>query len=193
MSAFNIGKLQKVEKFGKPALVVNVKDNDGVITENVTIYSVDREGKPFPFFDTIDTGSVIEGVLHKNDKGYVTLYPPKPKFAVGGSGMGAGLVKAKTEAIRQSQERKEKAIATSQDRNEVMYAKKSAAEIIAHHPAYQSLNDANITHIWMNLTRTILNYNPNTSLTALDADTITARNIVPAPEVDEIDASEIPF
>lgn len=182
---------------GKELIECDAKNGDGVF-KRATIWKLDKEGKIFPGWDTISDGSIIEGNLwNKPGTDNWTIYPPKPKAGGFGGGMGAGLVKAKTEAIKEAQSNKEHAINKAQDRNEVMYAKKSAAEIIAHHPAYKELNDLNLPKIWQDLTRTILNYNPNSTLNALQKDDLTeartvGRTQVEYPETD-INPDDVPF
>lgn len=198
MSTFNIGKCEKIKKFDKDALTVDVKDNDGNITRGVTIYSVDKDNKPFPNFGDISTGSVVEGNLYqKPGTTYWTLYPPKPK---GGSGMGNGMGKAlmaeKYKSIEVAQNRKVQAIDKAQDRNEVMWAKRNAAEIIAHHAAYKYLSKENLTEVWGSLVRTMYNFNPDSTLSAMDEDAINSHKELDDGlqyPTEEIDPNDIPF
>lgn len=195
MAAYNIGQITRKQVAGKDIIVCNVKDNDGTVTNNVTIWKTDKDGKVFPGFDTINSGSVVEGNLWtKPGTENVTLYPPKDKKSFAPS---AGLMKAKTESIQKFQETKTHSIERAQERNEVMYAKKGAAEIIAHHPAYKDLNNLNLSSVFQNLAQTIYDFNPASSLTSMERDNIishtSSMNRAIASDSEEIDADSIPF
>jgi len=47
----------------------------------------------------------------------------------------------KTTQIKEAQARKETSISKAQDRSELMWAKRSAMEIITHHPMYREINN----------------------------------------------------
>lgn len=192
MPALNIKNVQRKEYNGSKYITCEtVIEGESV---QASIWEKDKEGKDFPNFNQIADG-VIEGNPWKSPKnGKWTIYAPKPKQGFGG-GMGKQLMAEKAKTIEHAQERKEKAIASSQERNEVMYAKQSAALLIAHHPAYNELTDANLLYTFQNLTRAILSFDPNTSLTALQADDITvARETKRAEQFEnEINPDDVPF
>jgi len=194
MPSFNLNNVvRKTTSTGKELIKCDARDNNGNVT-HVTIWKLDKDNKVFPGFDTIANGSIIEGNLwNKAGTSDWTLYPPKErKFG----GMGTGLIQAKARSIQEAQTHKEQSIGKAQDRNEVMYAKKSAAELIANHPAYKGLNELNLPAVFQNLTRLIYNFNPNTNLDAVELDDITNTKVAmhqAHEELDEIDASNIPF
>jgi hypothetical protein len=195
MSAFNIGTMTRKQVAGKDIIVCNVKDNDGNVTKEVTIWKTDKDGKVFPGFDQIDTGSVVEGNLWtKPGTSNVTLYPPKDKKTFG-SGHTKALMQEKTQSIAKFQETKSQSIEKAQEVNRAMYAKKSAAEIIAHHPAYKDLTNLNLPQIFMNLSQTIYDFDPNSSLTGMQKDDIISHkeSFNRAVATDEITADEIPW
>jgi len=59
-------------------------------------------------------------------------------------------------AIKEAQERKETSIEHAQKRTAEMWAKTQAAELVAHHPAYQELNIDEIPQAIEELARNIL-------------------------------------
>lgn len=175
-------------------------DTAGVAFQKVPYWS------SLPNYANIEVGTTIEGSITSSQNGQYTNHKLSlagaPQRSVGG--MGAGMMKAKTEAIKEAQSNKEHSIGKAQDRNEVMYAKKSAAEIIAHHPAYKDLNNLNLPQIFKNLTDLILNYNPKSKLTAGEVDTLTTKQMVEHSTsfqnavdsddgLDGIDPADIPF
>lgn len=105
---------RKTTTTGKAVANVSLTDDQGVMTSKVSIWS------DFQNFANLNVGDFVTGSLYTNDKGYVTLYPPKPprttsngaNFANKGGAM-AKLVEKKQEGIRESQENKERGIKTS--------------------------------------------------------------------------------
>lgn len=66
----------------------------------------------FPNFANLKAGDEIIGVYYKNDKGYVTIYPPKPQNASKGQNGGF-------KGIEKAQERKADMIGKAQDSKEL--------------------------------------------------------------------------
>lgn len=100
---------------GKWVINATLKDEVGVTHERVSIWS------DFPNWVNIMTGHTVEGNIVTNDKGYKTLYPPRTGTVssngganrASGGGLGAGMMKAKSESIAKAQENKELGIMTS--------------------------------------------------------------------------------
>lgn len=63
----------------------------------------------------------------------------------------------KEESITKFQDRKAEQIATAQDRTAMVWAKYGACEIIAHHPAFKNLSEAQIATEITNLANKIYN------------------------------------
>lgn len=120
----------KTAKTGKPYKSLTI--SDGPTETNVNIFS------DFPDFANIKVSSQIDGHLEANGK-YQNLKSnaikerPRANFD--------RIIEKKQAGIVESQERKASNISQAQDRNEVMWAKYSASEIVAHHPAYKNLKD----------------------------------------------------
>lgn len=85
---------------------------------------------------TVETAE-IEGEIVKNPKGYWTYKGSNTKKG-GGANMDR-LMDKKAGFINEAIGKKETSISHAQTRNEIMWAKYGAAEIIAHHEAYKSL------------------------------------------------------
>ena len=119
----------KTAKTGKPYKSLTI--SDGPTETNVNIFS------DFPDFANVQVNSRIEGTLEQNGKYWNIksdrINSKKPNFD--------RIIEKKQAGIVESQERKASNISQAQDRNEVMWAKYSAAEIVAHHPAYRNLKD----------------------------------------------------
>lgn len=88
-------------KTGKTVANTELKNESGELyNKKVSIWG------DFPNFPTITFGQTIEGDIVVNDKGYATLYPPKPSVGRAG-GYGGGMksmIKEKQENIRESQD-----------------------------------------------------------------------------------------
>ena len=80
------------------------------ITKNATIWGVDRDGKPFPNFQTLKAGDTIECTVYEKE-GKITLYPPK-ETSGGHPVRSAG-------AITKAMEKKEESIGRFQDNKEM--------------------------------------------------------------------------
>lgn len=129
-----------------------------------------------PEYHSLSVGSFIEGMIESTQKGAYTnhklILANAPKMG-GGARLGKELMVEKAKSIEHAQDRKAQNIDRAQSRNEVMHAKLGASEIIANHPAYKNLNDANLTYVWQNLVTVIYNFNPDSTLSPLEEDAIT--------------------
>lgn len=98
---------KKTTTTGKPVISATLKDETGATFDKVSIWG------DFPNFANIMTGHRVTGNLYTNDKGYKTLYPPKPEQnrASGGQNFGAKMMEKKAEYIEKAQERKSESIA----------------------------------------------------------------------------------
>lgn len=86
MSKFIVEWIENGVVAGKAVKRCSLKDEAGSITENVTIWSADTKGVPFPSFDKLTLGGKVEGELKEGKGGYgPTLYPPK-NASVGSQG-----------------------------------------------------------------------------------------------------------
>ncbi len=187
----------KQTKEGKDFKRINLKDQSGEMFNGVPYWS------SLPGYEELSVGTVIEGTVTSTQNGQYTNHKlelanmPKssPKGAFGG-GMGKALMAEKGKQIEASMTRKQEAIDEAQSRNEVMWAKNGAAMLIAHHPAYANLNDANLNYALQNLTNAILNFNPRSSLTPLEKDNIQSiREVARVDEIDTVmsDDVDLPF
>lgn len=145
MNQYKIEKLiRSTTSTGKAKISASLIDVNNVLEENVTIWG------DFPNFDNLAVGDIIMGnvmsknALGKDNRMYTnkTLYPAKntgnrsfaPKNDI------SVAMEKKADMIDEAQEKKAKNIEEAQGRNERMWAKYGACEIIAHHPAYKDLN-----------------------------------------------------
>lgn len=119
------------------ASVILDRGNGPEELDNVAIFS------SFPGFADIGPGSEIEGNLEEKDyngsKSY-SISGPKPQ----GGGNMQRVMKEKETMIISAQDRKAQNIASAQERNEQMWAKYSATELIAHHQAFKNLSESEI-------------------------------------------------
>lgn len=157
MSAYQLGT---TIKHNDKLHEANVKDSDGKITK-VTIWKTDmKTGEVFPNFDQLNKGSIVEGNLwNKPGTENWTLYPQKAggaKKSFNGAGS-AKLMDKKNESIEKFQEKKSKHIDLAQDRNDLMWARYGATDLIAHHPAYKDLTGEEIVGMINALVSDILN------------------------------------
>ena len=119
----------KTTKTNKPYKALTI--SDGPTETNVNVFS------DWPDFANLKIGSQIEGTLEKNGQYWNIksdrIKDRKPNFD--------RIIEKKQAGIVESQERKASNISQAQDRNEVMWAKRNASEIVAHHPVYKNLKD----------------------------------------------------
>lgn len=116
---------KKVTSTGKEKIDATLKDEAGVTTDKVTIWS------DFPNFAGLMTGGSVEGDLvpAKDPKWGPTLYPPKPVATNVGYPRRSG--GANTVAIQEAQETKARNIEQAQDRSAWMWAKNNASQLIS--------------------------------------------------------------
>ena len=135
----------KTAKTGKPykALLIS----DGPNETKVNIFS------DFPHYADVKVGSNIEGELQQNGKYWnirsSTQLAKKPNFD--------RIIEKKQAGIAESQAVKAENIAQAQSRSEKMWAKRSASELVAHHPAYKGLDKVEVEMEIENLASRILN------------------------------------
>ncbi len=157
MSTFNLNNVQR-KKLPTGAELINceVQDNNGNFIQ-ATIWKTDKDNKIFPNFDSLSTGSVIEGNLW-NKPGTTTwvIYPPKPvtgNFVRGATKTSGAVVAAEMTAksVEKAQSNKEEleimkqqSIRASQNRTETMWARYGAVELVTHHPAFKALDKNNV-------------------------------------------------
>lgn len=105
----------------------------------------------FPGFNAISLGSILEGdIVPSKDQKYKTLYAPRNTGARSFTGQKSGAVAAA--------ETTAKSVKSAQDRNEVMWAKYNATELLTHHPAYRDLSREEIEEEYLaKLTNKIIN------------------------------------
>lgn len=162
MTTFTVKAVKSaMTKTNKPYKRVDCVDETGAEFKGVPYWD------NLPGYELIIPGATFNGLITStmNARGY-----SDHKLSLGNMPKPAPVSNAFP--VSPAQLRKEQGIDKAQDRKEVMFAKQSAAEIIAHHPAYKDLNNLNLPHQFMNLTRTILDFDPNTSLTAVAIDDI---------------------
>lgn len=93
----------------------------------------------FPNFANIMPGSSIVGDLKKNDKGYLTLYPPKANNGGASRGQYGGF---KNQQVKELMQDKARNIEAAQDRSAWMWAKNDASTLLANKTTqYASLED----------------------------------------------------
>ncbi len=167
MSTFNLNNVQR-KKLPTGAELINceVRDNNGDVIQ-ATIWKTDKDGKVFPNFDSLSNGSIIEGNLwNKPGTTNWSIYPPKPvagnsaRSGGFGGGMGKVLMETKKENIAEFQAKKSQSIEQAQTRNEIMYARQSACELVSNHPAYKALDKNNVEHSIVHLFNFILKLSP---------------------------------
>lgn len=71
---------KKTTQTGKSYIKASLKDEQGKVTDNVSIWS------DFPNYANLALGGSITGELKTNDKGYTNLYPPASTPNSGPSG-----------------------------------------------------------------------------------------------------------
>lgn len=183
---YKIGNEVKVltaKTSGKDYKRFAVKDEKGVVTEDVVAFST------FQDYSRIAAGAEVEGILTEKDYQGRKSYTLN-SLSKGGVGV-AKAMEAKKEMIESAQDRKNTSIQNAQERNEVMWAKKSAMELLTFHPSYKGLSDEDIRASWMKLVEMILNFDPKSELSALEKDALQVAKS--EPRVEPIDDSEIPF
>jgi hypothetical protein len=110
MNNYTIDWLEKKEWEGKKLINATLQGEG-----DVTIWEIDKDGKPFPGFADLMPGSQITGSIWVNPKnGKKTLYPPKPVGASSGGSFPRKPAVSQTEknaGIKEAQDRKEESIA----------------------------------------------------------------------------------
>lgn len=121
---------------------VDIQDESGAVYAGVAYWNT------MPEYADIVVGSMIEGSIVTKGK-YTNLSlanaPVAGKTGPRMSpGMGKELMAEKASNISHAQDRKAQSIEQAQTRNEIMWAKYGACELIAHHPAYKNLDRAKV-------------------------------------------------
>jgi hypothetical protein len=99
-------------------------------------------------YTMIKDDAEVDGVLFDSGK-YTSLkdeYKPKASGSYN-----------KTAGMEKLIEKKSQNISDAQGRNEVMWAKYNACELVAHHPAFKDLNDKEVEAMVINLASKIKN------------------------------------
>lgn len=99
---------KKTTSTGKPYYKLSLKDEQGNTTENVSMWS------DFPNFANIAPGHFVTGDVKENDKGYKTIYAPKP-VSMGNSGALGGY---KAKVMNDAMEKKAGYISNAQENRE---------------------------------------------------------------------------
>lgn len=177
---------KKIASLGNKELIdCNVTDLSGVSSQ-VSIWKDQRDGNLFPNFDILANGSVVEGELYTNPgTGKSTIYPPRKKPAPRTATRDSG--------IKEAQERKAEGIDRSIGRNEIMWAKYGACEILAKHPSYAGLKREELIKAFQTLVDDIYSYKPN--LSVKDSDDIQASKTVASAqqEADDFDPAKMDY
>ena len=118
------------------------KDKNGndmkvvILEDKSTVFVNSKYNKEI--FDVIDETKEVE--VEKNGE-FLNIKPEslglKPKAKGGGM---SGMMNAKKANINEAIEKKSANISKAQDRNESMWAKRNACELVAHHPAFSKLS-----------------------------------------------------
>ena len=128
-----------LEKKSDDWIIVHTTNENGVVTENVSINRKNQKGEVFPGFDDIAPGSTIEGEPWTSSTGKHYIFAPKPQ--TNKKPNMDRIIEKKQQGIAESQARKEQSIAQAQDRTAWMWAKNNAAMLVAHHDVYKNNND----------------------------------------------------
>lgn len=122
-------------KTGKTVANVQLVDAEGKLySKKVSIWG------DFPGFQSITFGATVDGDIVVNDKGYATLYPPKPQHKFGSfAPRGAStMMKEKQEGIKESQGRKEDSIKTSSSMRDAVQIALAELGTLKDHTEYES-------------------------------------------------------
>lgn len=131
---------EKTSSKGTKYAKVTLESVEGGIIEDVAIFS------SFPDFANIMVGSEVEGNLIEKDYNGSKSYSLEAEKSIGGKKPNFDrIIEKKQAGIAEAQSTKANNISEAQSRNEIMWAKRSASEIIAHHPAYKTLSAVEIT------------------------------------------------
>ncbi len=141
---------KRIDSIQKDVINCDMKDEQGnLYDKKVSIW----EG--FPGFTEIIEGSTVEGDIIVNDKGYASL--KAPKAATGARPNMDRLMDKKKENIIEVQGKRGEQISKAQDRNEVMWSKYGACELVAHHPSFASLSQEDVIKTVSRIASEILN------------------------------------
>jgi hypothetical protein len=187
-------KIYKISKIveattstGKPYKKVDIVSEDGDNFKFVPYWS------SLPGYDALAVGSKFEATIESKQNGQYTNYSINlanmPQKSAGG-GMPAKMMERKEATINKVLDRKEGSISAAQTRNELMWAKYGACEIIAHHVAYKSLKGDEIVGVIEALTADILNISGKHEFDQSDE---FKQAIAKDDEKDEIRVEDIPF
>lgn len=144
---------QKTAKSGVTYKRVTIEDEIGTRAEGVSVFNF------FPDYENVVEGGTVEGMVDRSE------YNGKPSYKLVESRNAASPTTPSTsyrkpaanspKAIAEAQERKAEQIEKAQDRtaehvseaqgrNESMWAKYGACELVANHPAFQNLTSTEI-------------------------------------------------
>lgn len=92
-----------------------------------------------PFYAQVAPGASIEAEIKVNGQ-YTNLIAPRSSKM----GPSSGLMAQKEKSIAQAQERKERSIHEAQDRTQWIWSRRSAAELVIHHPTFKFLTETEL-------------------------------------------------
>ncbi len=124
---------KKTSSTGNEYIRATITNEQGVEMKDVAIFS------SFKGFAELAPGHDVEGTIETKDYNGKPSYSLKNAPSANGGGGFKRNPAVVTAAVKEAQERKEQSISKAQDRTEQIWAKRSAAEIVAHHPAFQNL------------------------------------------------------
>lgn len=144
-----------LEKKNNDWMVLNVKDEAGTETKEVSLNRTNKKGEVFPGFDGVVNGGYIEGELWTSQAGKHYLFAPKPKLERPTFMKGAQIEKA--------MDKKNENIKQAQDRSAWMWAKTNASTLLAGimNKINTDSNDA-IAEAVLDLATKIYNMEPTT-------------------------------
>lgn len=110
-----------------------------------TIWRFDKNNAEFPNWSEIAPGSTLTAnPWSKEGSDKITLYAPKTAATGGTRTGGAGMMAQKEKAIANAQDRKERSIHAAQDRTQWIWSRRSAAELVIHHPTFKFLSESEL-------------------------------------------------
>lgn len=119
---------------GREFKVIKVQDENG-FNDKLNVWPDCSQ------YGNIEMGATVSGYILVKGK-YRNLVD-NPVSSAPGLSLAAKRTNTFT-AVKESQDRKEKSIRMSQDRNELMWASRSACELVAHHPAFKNLTASEV-------------------------------------------------
>ncbi len=146
-----------LEKKNNDWYVVNLKDEAGEETKEVSINRTAKNGQVFPDFDNLMSGGPVEGEPWTSGAGKNYLFAPKPEGSSKKPNMDR-LMEKKSTQIAEAQSNKAQQIAQAQDRSAWMWAKTNASTLIGD--SMSSANNDTIANRILDLATKIYNGEP---------------------------------